>query len=622
MNEPWAAVARSGLLMSALLANSCGGSEFPATPTPLASSPTVQQGRTYQGDVVLPDGTTTSFNMTVIARGLAEHAPSIALTAPPERKSQFSTNATVGTVEVSGNYATGRGLKGTVQGSLLKGSLARGEFTGTLTTDAAGCSEERQYSGWITSSGIAWLAGERLRTCPANALNFSVQLGQPQGSPCTYMASPTNVSFSGIGGSETVSIAAPPECPWLAEAPDPWVTIEGSGTGVGDGTIRFGVQANPGSDDRQATLRIAGRTVTLDQGPKCVYSISPNAATIAGSGGRGTITVTAPPRCSWEAQRSAEWIAVSPSKGIANGTVTFTVAANAGPDRQGIIEIADRTFTVLQGTAAPQCTYSLAPSAASVGASGGSGSVAVAAPPGCTWSAQTSVNWLTILGASSGSGSAAVSYFVQPNGGAARTGTVQIAGQTFAVTQSALACTFAVSPTTAAMSQTGGTGTVVITTQSGCVWTAQPLVNWIVITDVSAGAGQDRVTYSVAPNFGAPRTGALQVAGQSLTVVQEGCTYDVKPTVVAVNSIGGPVDVDVMSPAGCAWTVTTSATWITIANITGASGGTGGFTMRFTSITSGQDRSADVIVGGPTTVTIKVTQTFPAPAPPPDPDPR
>ncbi len=653
---------------------------------------------------MLPDGTTSSFNMTIIARGLAQQAASIAA-EPPVRKDQFSTSATIGAVEVSGNYQTGRGLKGAVQGT-LDGSLADGKFTGTLTTDRAGCSEERRYSGRVTSSGVAWLAGERLRTCPANELSFSVQIGQPHTSPCRYDPSTTRVSFDGTGGTGTVTVTAPGGCPWLAESPEPWVTNVEPPTGVGDGTIDFRVLPNPGSSERQASLRIAGRTVTVDQGPACSSSILPMAANVAGSGGRGTIAVTAPARCPWEAS-SVDWIAVSPTKGSANGTVTFTVAANAGPDRQGSIQIADRTFTVLQGTAPPQCTYAIAPSAASLGSNGGSGTVAVTAPPGCTWSAETSVSWLTILGSSSGSGSASVSYVVQPNGGPPRTATAQIAGQVFTVTQSSCpytitpsevsvassgdkgtvainapagcawsaqtsvdwiailgpsagtgpgtvayavqpnqgasrkgtaqiagqpftvtqsACNFSISPTSAAVPQGGGTGTVVITTQSGCLWTAQPLANWIAITNVSAGAGKDSVTYSVAANFGASRTGELQVAGQIVTVTQAGCTYTVEPTNVTVTSQGERPAIVVTSPAGCGWTVTESEDWISITEVTGNSGGIGGFRLVIDPITSTPGpptgRSTSVMVGGATTATITVTQTFPAPSPPPDPDPR
>src|SRR5687768_4831904 len=100
------------MMIGAVLASSCGGSEFPVSPTPVATSPvTVQQGNTYQGTVILPGGENASFNMTLIARGLGQLA-STAPAPPPGSKTLATSSATAAAVDVSGNYATGRGVKG------------------------------------------------------------------------------------------------------------------------------------------------------------------------------------------------------------------------------------------------------------------------------------------------------------------------------------------------------------------------------------------------------------------------------------------------------------------------------------------------------------------------------
>jgi Putative binding domain, N-terminal len=570
------------MVMGALLANSCGGSEFPVSPTPVATSPvTVQQGNTYQGTVILPSGETASFNMTLIARGLAQLASTASV--PPGSKSLSTSSASATAVDVSGNYATGRGVRGAVQGTLT-GSLDNGMFTGTLTTDGAGCGEERRYSGPMTSSGIAWQAGAWLRTCPVSELTFSVQIGQSRTAPCTYDPSITSVSFSGAGGIGTVSVQASPACPWIAEAPEPWVTIEGASTRVGPGTIEFHVQPNPGGAERQASLRIAGHTVTVEQGPACRFSLSPGAASVSGAGGRATVAITAPATCPWSVQPLVDWIVATPSEGVSSATVTLSVAANSGPEREGSVQIADRTFAILQGAAPIQCTTAIAPSVVDVAPAGAGGSVQIQAPPGCGWSAETSVDWLTLLGPTAGSGPGTVSYAVQPNQGTTRTGTARIAGQTFTVTQGPVTpqpCTYTIAPTGASVPKEGTKGTVAITTQSGCAWNAQSLADWIVIIDVSAGPGRDGITYLVNPNPGAPRSGTMRIAGHMFTVDQAGCTYSVKPVSWDAPSGGGPQTVDVSSlPAGCAWTPTTSDDWITITGVQGSSGGSGAFSIR------------------------------------------
>lgn len=89
-------------------------------------------------------------------------------------------------------------------------------------------------------------------------------------------------------------------------------------------------------------------------------------------------------------------------------------------------------------TAAPACTFTLNPASASPSAAGGAGTVAVTASSGsCVWTASSSASWISITGGASGTGSGTVSYSVQANTGAQRTGTLLIAGQSFTVTQAA-----------------------------------------------------------------------------------------------------------------------------------------------------------------------------------------
>jgi hypothetical protein len=82
------------------------------------------------------------------------------------------------------------------------------------------------------------------------------------------------------------------------------------------------------------------------------------------------------------------------------------------------------------------CTYSLNPTGASLGAAGGINSVSVTAPAACAWNATTNAVWLAISSGASGAGDGTVQYTGSPNAtGANRSGTLTIAGQTFTITQ-------------------------------------------------------------------------------------------------------------------------------------------------------------------------------------------
>ena len=59
----------------------------------------------------------------------------------------------------------------------------------------------------------------------------------------------------------------------------------------------------------------------------------------------------------------------------------------------------------------------------------------------CPWVATSAASWVTITSGASGSGDGTVSFTVSVDSGAARTGTITVAGQTFTVNQSSVVCT-------------------------------------------------------------------------------------------------------------------------------------------------------------------------------------
>jgi len=82
------------------------------------------------------------------------------------------------------------------------------------------------------------------------------------------------------------------------------------------------------------------------------------------------------------------------------------------------------------------CTYSISPTSKNFSSGGGTGSVSVTAPSGCSWTATRNNSWITITSGSSGTGNGTVSYSISANTSqSSRTGTMTIAGKTFTVTQ-------------------------------------------------------------------------------------------------------------------------------------------------------------------------------------------
>jgi glucose/arabinose dehydrogenase len=169
--------------------------------------------------------------------------------------------------------------------------------------------------------------------------------------------------------------------------------------------------------------------------PTCSYTLSSTSRTVSSSGGAFTVSVTAPVGCPWTAVSNASWITITGgSSGLGNGTVSYSVAANTGPQRTGTMTIAGKTFTVTQSSG---CVYTISPTSKSFPASGGTGVVSVTAGVGCSWTARSNNSWITITSGASGVGNGTVGYSVKAvtSGSGTRTGSMTIAGKKFTVTQ-------------------------------------------------------------------------------------------------------------------------------------------------------------------------------------------
>jgi hypothetical protein len=203
-------------------------------------------------------------------------------------------------------------------------------------------------------------------------------------------------------------------------------------------------------------------------------------------------------------------------------------SAYASDDFHGVIDevrLYARALSLseIQEIACPY--YSIVPTTETSPADGMSGSVAVSAS-NCSWSANSGVDWITITSGSSGTGDGTVGYSVAVNTNAdERTGTVKIGSQTFTLTEAGMSCSYSLTLTNANFSAAGGSCSVGITAPTGCVWTATSgSPSFITINSGSSGSGSGTVSYTVAANLGAARSGTLMIGGQTFTVDQTGAT--------------------------------------------------------------------------------------------------
>lgn len=92
-------------------------------------------------------------------------------------------------------------------------------------------------------------------------------------------------------------------------------------------------------------------------------------------------------------------------------------------------------------------------------------------------------------------------------------------------------CSYSINPSSASYSSAGGSGSVAVTTQAGCGWTAVSNDPWISVTSGASGSGGGSVGYSVAANAStSARAGSITIAGQTFTVNQSGAAANQAPT--------------------------------------------------------------------------------------------
>jgi Viral BACON domain len=281
---------------------------------------------------------------------------------------------------------------------------------------------------------------------------------------CAFsVVQPTNTfGPEGGTGSATVTVTAGTGCAWTATSSAAFITFT-TASGTGSGTAAFTVAVNTGAE-RTATLTIAGTSVTITQRAAAATPTLAAPTPRSPSGGQdvelrptlvvnnavstgniGTVTYR------FEVS-SDNTFPNDPSKtttqdGVAqgSGTTSWPIPQDL---TQGVVYFwraratngtITTAFSAVESFRAGGglCSYVLSPTSVSVGGGGGSSTITITTTSGCNWVAVSNDGFIVLTSLSSGSGSGSVTFSVASNAGAARSGSLTIAGQTVTVSQSA-----------------------------------------------------------------------------------------------------------------------------------------------------------------------------------------
>lgn len=245
------------------------------------------------------------------------------------------------------------------------------------------------------------------------------------------------------------------------------------------------------------------------------------------------------------------------------------------------------------------CIFTLTPASASFPNTSGDATVSVSSTGGtsCPWTASSNTAWITISFGTSGTNSGTVGYTVtQNNTTSQRSGSLTVAGINFPVTQAAAPCTYSLSPGSATVGPTAGSGTFSVT--SACAWSASSNATWLTVQ--GSGTGNGTVHYLFDDNPAASsRTGTITAGTQTFTITQTAaCIFTLNPLNAQFEASGGNASVQVQATANsCAWTaVNNNPDFITISSaLSGTGNGTIGYSVAAN--TTASARSGSIQVG-------------------------
>ena len=289
-------------------------------------------------------------------------------------------------------------------------------------------------NGVITLSAAANTVGGT-QGASVSVAGLQAYITQPA-TPCVYALSQEQITAPAGGAAGTIGVTS--SCPIIVSSNATWITAAPFGS-----FTNYIVAVNDGTSQRSATLTIGTQPVSVVQAGNSEQPLILISGQItAGSVGLAGVTITL--------TGSQVQTATTDSKGY----YAFTVLANgnytATPTLSGYTIVPpSQTFngvsTDQTASFTATCTINVNPLSIYLDSTSQSAPpLTVVASPGCSWTAVSSASFVTITSGISGNGNGLVTFTVPANNtGADLSGTLNVGGQTIAITQRQTAATFA-----------------------------------------------------------------------------------------------------------------------------------------------------------------------------------
>jgi all-beta uncharacterized protein len=320
---------------------------------------------------------------------------------------------------------------------------------------------------------------------------------------------------------------------------------------------------------------------------------------------------------------------------VTNGstfTLAYAVASPAG--------LVGPTTTLTKTASGGGCAFGVAPTSVPVGAASTTASVTVTVTSGsnCAWTAAAGDAFITITQGATGSGGGTVQFTVAANGGAARTGTLVVAGVPVTITQAPAATGTNTLSAPSPNSPVGGITlpadlrrpTLVVNNAAASGAASGAVTYRFELSDLSSFPADPARTFTAdgVPQ-GSGTTGWVvdrdlgssvtwywhaRATNGTVTTAYSGtetfktpdppCSFTVSPTTISATAAGEGAPVNITRTAGnCSWSAAFDQGWI----VGPATGANGSFTFNAAANTDAGPRTGHITIswaGGKTVVTI------------------
>ena len=173
----------------------------------------------------------------------------------------LALNAGAQSAQVALTAVTGCTWSATSSAPWLTASPPNGSGGTTLTISLAANLATASRTGAITVAGLS-IPVAQAGTAEAAAAPA------PPTNPCATIRLQRDgdqIAAEGLSGDSSVAVLADAICAWSSQSMAPWLTVTAGGSGTGNGTIKYSVQANPDPQLRIGTINTAGKTFTVTQ---------------------------------------------------------------------------------------------------------------------------------------------------------------------------------------------------------------------------------------------------------------------------------------------------------------------------------------------------------------------